>query len=50
MTHLRIQSSVAVRACLYDLRLRNEVRICHGFFRIARLAHVDEVVEFSPMA
>ena len=31
-------------ACLHDFRLRNEVRICHGFLRFARLAHIGEVV------
>lgn len=35
---------VAVRARLYDFRLGNEVRIRYGFLRLARLAHVGEIV------
>jgi hypothetical protein len=37
------ECSVAFRACLHDLRLRNEVRIRNGFLRFARLAHIGEV-------
>jgi hypothetical protein len=39
---LMLAWSVAVRACLYDLRFGNEVGICHSFLRLTGLAHVGE--------
>ena len=42
--HLKIKRSIAVRAGLYDLQLRNKVSVGNRFLRFAGLAHVGEVV------
>jgi hypothetical protein len=44
MTHLRMRSSVVIRARLYYLRLSNEVDVGHSFFRLARHTHIGGIL------